>query len=60
MNKKIKKFKWYDISIFKICVLAFAFMIATLIPAIINLDREIYAIVFVVSYIYLIWKIFKK
>jgi hypothetical protein len=60
MNKKIKKFKWYDIWILKFCVASCVLMLAVLIPALTTLDWKIYAGIFVVTYVYMIVRMFRK
>ena len=59
-NSKIKKFTMLDIGILKICVIGFALMMVKLIPQILILEWYWYGVIFIVSYIYILIKIFKK
>lgn len=54
MNKKIAKFKWYDISLIKLCVLACGLLLAKLVPEVLSLHWWVYAGVAIFTYI-LIW-----
>jgi hypothetical protein len=60
MNKKIKDFKWYDIWILKVCVASCVLMLAVLIPALVQVDWRVYLWVFLVTYICLLVRMFKK
>ena len=60
INAKVKKLTCFDYSIVKICVFTFALLIAKFWPAILKLDWYWYAIVFSVTYVYLIIRIFSK
>ena len=58
--KNLHKLSISDWGIFKLCLVAFTLMLAVLMPDLISIDRWIYAIIFVVSYIYIIKKISSK
>ncbi len=60
MNEKIKRYNWYDISLLKLCVLAFALMIAKLWNGILGLEWYWYLIFGIILMIPLSIKIFKK
>ena len=60
VNEKIKKFNCVDYGMVKLCVFAFALMLAKLWAPILSLPWYYYGIVFAVTYIYLIVKIFGK
>ncbi len=60
LNKNIKKMKWWDISLLKLCVLFFTLMIAKLWNGILGLELYWYLIFAVVLMIPLLIKFFKK
>lgn len=60
VNDKIKKFNCFDISVLKLCVFAFALLVAKFWPAILSLEWYWYAIAFAVTYGYMIAKMFGK
>ena len=49
-----------DIGVLKICVAAFVLMIAKLWSPILSLDWYWYAVVFVVTYVFLLIRLFRK
>ncbi len=59
-EEKIKKMTVWDVGILKICVLACALLIAKIWPAILSLEWYCYGSIFLVTYIYLIYKIYIK
>ena len=60
MNDKLKKLNYIDFGVVKICLISFALLLAKFWPVILGLDWYWYAIIFVVSYIYLITRVFGK
>ena len=60
INEKVKKLTCVDIGITKLCVFPFALMLAKLWSPILSLEWYYYGIVFAVTYLYLIMKIFGK
>ena len=48
-EKNIKKLKWYDISIFKLCMFSIALLLAKLWPPLLSLEWYWYAIAFVLT-----------
>lgn len=58
-EKKAQKFKWYDFSILKLTVFAFSLWLAIIWPAVLGLNTWIYFIVFLVGWVYLLWKMLK-
>ena len=52
---RMKDLTVWDISIMKICLIAFTLMVAKLWPAVLGLDWGWYAAVFAVTYAYLLW-----
>ena len=60
IDEKVKKLNCFDYSIVKLCVLAFALLVAKFWPPILSLDWYWYAGVFAATYVYLIWKILLK
>jgi len=58
-EKNIKKLRWFDISIFKLSVLAITLLIAKLWPPILSLDWYWYALVFILAIIRLLYVMFK-
>jgi len=56
----IKRMKVLDIGVLKICVAAFVLMIAKLWSPILSLDWYWYAVVFVVTYVFLLIRLFRK
>jgi hypothetical protein len=59
VNSRIKRMRWYNISVLKICVLAFALWVAKLWPVVLGLNAWVYAIVWIVSMLYLFWVLFR-
>lgn len=60
MDEKIKKMNCYDISVLKICVAAFTIMLVKLWPAVASLDWKAYGVVFLISYVFIVYKFFIK
>jgi len=60
LNKVIKKYKWWHISLLKLCVLAFALMIAKLWNGILILEWYWYLVFGIVLMIPLLIKFFSK
>jgi hypothetical protein len=58
MEKKMKNLKAYDISILKLSVFAFALWLAIVWPTILGLPTWVYLLVWVVAWVYLVWKMF--
>jgi hypothetical protein len=56
LDKKVKTLHWYDISVLKLTVLAFALLIAKLWPTILALNIWVYVAVAVIGAAYLLWK----
>lgn len=54
-ERGIKKMHWYDVSVLKICVLAFALLIAKIWPIVLVLNVWFYAVVAVASAAYVLW-----
>ena len=60
VENKIKNFnKWYDFSILKLTMVAFALWLAIVWPTVLKVNPWIYFVIFVVGWIYLWWKMFK-
>jgi hypothetical protein len=59
-NKRIKNFKWYDMSLTKLSVVAVTLMIVRLWSPLASLDWYWYAILFVLFAIKPIYVLFKK
>jgi hypothetical protein len=57
---RVKKMTVLDFGIMKICLIAFALMVAKLWPAVLGLSWEWYAVVFAVTFAYLIYFFFFK
>jgi len=60
INEKLKKLTCMDIGITKLCVAAFVLMLAKLWPPMVSLEWYWYGSIFVVTYIYLILRIWEK
>lgn len=60
LNKIIKRFQWYDISLIKISTAAFVLMVAKFWPALLALDWYWYLIIAVVAAIPPMMKMFCK
>ena len=60
INEKVKKLNCCDIGVTKLCVFAFALMLAKLWPPVLSLEWYHYGAVFAVTWVYLIFKIFGK
>jgi len=58
INEKIKKLTCTDLAVTKLCVMAFTLMVAKLWSPILSLPWYWYGLVFAVTYIYLIKKLF--
>jgi hypothetical protein len=54
-ERGMKKMRWYDMSVLKVCVLAFALLIAKIWPVVLMLDTWFYAVVAVASAAYVLW-----
>lgn len=59
-DEKIKRMSVWDVGILKICVMAFALLLAKFWPDILGFEWYWYGLVFLVTYIYLIFKIYIK
>jgi hypothetical protein len=59
-ESRFRTFSVWDIGVFKLCVLSFAWLIAVLLPQVLALDWYWYAIVFAVTYIYLAARMLSK
>ncbi len=57
-DEKIKKFTVFDIGILKLCVISFTLMIAKLWAPILSLEWYVYGIVFIVTYLLVLKKMF--
>jgi hypothetical protein len=57
-QEKLKKATIWDFGIMKVCLIAFALMVAKLWPEVLGLEWGWYAAVFVVSYAYLVYFFF--
>ncbi|MGC6472544.1 MAG: hypothetical protein ACON4W_06685 [Parvibaculales bacterium] len=53
-EKKFRRMSWLDIGIFKLCVFAFAMMLAGLLPHLPALGWKLWGAVFAVSYVWLL------
>jgi hypothetical protein len=60
LNSKVKKMKWYDISLTKLSTAAFILMIAKLWSGILILDWYWYLVIAIVAAIVPVAKLFKK
>jgi hypothetical protein len=60
VNSKIKNFKWYDMSMVKLAVVAFTLMLVTFWPSLASLKWYWYAIMFVLLTIKPMYTLFKK
>jgi len=60
INEKLKKLTCVDIGATKLCVASFVLMLAKLWPPILSLEWYWYGLVFAVTYIYLMVKIWGK
>lgn len=60
VNERIKKLTCTDIGITKLCVFAFALLIAKLWPPILSLDWYWYGLAFAVTWVYLMVRFFRK
>ncbi|MCF7834798.1 hypothetical protein K9M48_01955 [Candidatus Gracilibacteria bacterium] len=58
--KKIPNLNVLDRSILKICLVSFGLLLAALIPELAQLDRWIYAIIFVATDVYVLLRLFRK
>jgi len=58
--KKLWTLSVFDRAIFKICLIALSLMLATLIPALVQVKRRVYAIIGFVTYMYVLWRLFIK
>ena len=56
----IKTFTMFDMAVFKICMIAFTLMIAKLVPAVLELDWYCYGAIFIVTYLWLLRRVFGK
>lgn len=50
----------FDISMFKICMIAFALAFAKLVPAVLDLDWGWYGLIFIVTYAWVLVRMFAR
>lgn len=60
MKSMADKLDWYDFGILKLGVFTFTLALAKLWPPILNLDWYWYGIVFIIAWVWLLFKIFSK
>lgn len=60
VRDKMGKFTMFDFAVMKVCLIAFALMVAKLIPGVLDLPWGWYAAVFAVTYAYLVFLFFLK
>lgn len=60
INERIKRLNCCDIGLTKVCVLAFALLLAKLWPPVLSLEWYWYALAFAVTYVYLIFRFFRR
>jgi len=60
IDQRIKTFSVWDFSIFKICMFSFTLMIAKLWPPILSWSWKCYGTIFLVTYVYIVYKMFLK
>ena len=60
INERIKTMTWVDIGILKVCVFTFTLMLAKLWAPILNPEWYCWGSIFIVTYIYLIYKFYIK
>jgi hypothetical protein len=58
IRDKMKRLTIWDFGVMKVCLIAFALMVAKLCPIVLGLDWGWYAGVFAVTYVYLIYFFF--
>ncbi|MEI7477368.1 MAG: hypothetical protein WCJ81_02320 [bacterium] len=58
--KKMGTLTMVEWAIVKICLITFALMCATLIPALLQVQRRVYGIIFIATYAYLIRRVLIK
>ncbi len=58
MNERVRRMKWQDIALLKICVFSLALLLAKTWSWILDLDWWWYGIIFLVTYLYLILEIY--
>lgn len=59
-EEKMKKLKWYDMGLVKLCCFAGALMVAKLWAPILSLEWYWYGLIFLLSYIPIFYKILIK
>jgi len=59
-EEKFRRMNWLDIGIFKLCIFAFALMLASLLPQLLAVGWKVWGAIFVISYSWLIFVILGK
>ena len=59
-ESRIRTFTVVDKGVFKICLIAFALMIAKLWPDVLALDWYWYGLIFAITYVWIMTRMFKK
>lgn len=60
IESRIKTFTLWDMGIMKVCVISFTLAAAKLWPPLLKPDWKVYGLVFIATYIYLIYKVYIK
>jgi hypothetical protein len=60
IHSRIKNFSVGDFGIMKVCLVSFTLMVAKLFPVVLTLSWGWYAIIFAITYAYLLYFIFGK
>ncbi len=59
-ESRIRTFTVVDMGVFKICLIAFTLMIAKLWPGVLALDWYWYGLIFAITYVWIMTRMFKK
>jgi hypothetical protein len=57
MERLRQRYKWYDVSVLKLCVFAFALWLATLLPALVSVSAWVWFVVWAVAMAWLFWRL---
>jgi len=59
-ESRIRTFTMWDMAIIKLCLIAFALMVAKLLPDVLALDWYWYALIFAVTYVWIMARLLRK
>jgi hypothetical protein len=52
-----QRYEWFDISVLKLCMIAFTLWLATLLPVLVSVSAWVWFVVWFVLMIWLLWRL---